>query len=157
MTNKQFPVLYTGGTFDLFHAGHVNFLRMCRKIVGKDGWVIVSLNTDDFVKRTKGVTTLPYKDRYQVVSSCRYVDMVVCNTGGEDSKPAILEAGAAVGGVDFIAIGTDWACKDYYAQMMFTPEWLNAQGTILIYLPYDPHISSSTIRRNLRNTSETAQ
>jgi glycerol-3-phosphate cytidylyltransferase-like family protein len=24
-------ILYTGGTFDLFHSGHVNFLRMFKK------------------------------------------------------------------------------------------------------------------------------
>jgi cytidyltransferase-like protein len=36
--------VYVGGTFDMFHYGHMNFLRECQKY----GPVIVSLNTDDF-------------------------------------------------------------------------------------------------------------
>ena len=30
-------IVYTGGTFDLFHSGHVNFLGECRKIAGEGG------------------------------------------------------------------------------------------------------------------------
>ncbi len=41
-------VIYTGGTFDLFHSGHVNLLKRCREVAG-NGLVVVSLNTDDFI------------------------------------------------------------------------------------------------------------
>jgi glycerol-3-phosphate cytidylyltransferase len=43
-------VVYTGGTFDLFHSGHVNLLRRCSEI----GTVVVSLNTDEFIEKYKG-------------------------------------------------------------------------------------------------------
>jgi len=43
-------IVYTGGTFDLFHPGHVNFLKNCKKI---GDYVIVSLNTDEFIERYK--------------------------------------------------------------------------------------------------------
>ena len=33
-------ILYTGGTFDLLHYGHMQFLRACKKISSK---VVVSL------------------------------------------------------------------------------------------------------------------
>ena len=43
-------ILYTGGTYDLPHSGHTNFLRQCRQLVGRSGLVVVSLNTDEFIK-----------------------------------------------------------------------------------------------------------
>ena len=35
--------LYTGGTFDMFHFGHVRFLKMCAQL----GDVTVALNEKD--------------------------------------------------------------------------------------------------------------
>ena len=32
METKKIKKLYTGGTFDLFHRGHANFLKMCKEI-----------------------------------------------------------------------------------------------------------------------------
>ena len=43
-------VLYTGGTFDLPHYGHLNFLKQCSKIADE---VVVSLNTDAFIYEYK--------------------------------------------------------------------------------------------------------
>lgn len=133
--------LYTGGTFDLFHAGHVNFLRHCRKISDR---VVVALNSDEFVLRYKGrKPVLSYEDRKEVLLACRYVDEVVCNTGGEDSKPTIIEVGP-----DIIAVGDDWAKKNYYEQMGFSQDWLDENGITLVYMPYKQGISSTIIRRS---------
>jgi cytidyltransferase-like protein len=50
MDEPTIKKVYTGGTFDLFHSGHVNFLRQCKKI---GNHVTVSLNTDEFIFRYK--------------------------------------------------------------------------------------------------------
>ena len=138
--------VYTGGTFDLFHAGHVKFLRRCKEIAGSTGQVIVSLNTDEFIKEYKGKPPIiSYEDRKLVLESCKYVDSVMQNYGGADSKESIILAQL----IDVIAIGSDWARNDYYKQMNFTQDWLDEQDVSLIYIPYTKGISSTLIKQYL--------
>lgn len=135
--------VYTGGTFDLFHSGHANFLRECAQY----GKVIVALNTDEFIESYKGKPpVIRYADRARVLSACRYVEKVIPNTGGHDSKPAIESVMPNI-----IAIGSDWAKKDYHAQMGFTQDWLDERLISLLYIPYTPGISSTDIKKRLRN------
>lgn len=131
-------VVYTGGTFDLFHSGHVNFLRQCSRL----GKVVVSLNPDGFIKKYKGKPPImTYQERKTVLEACKYVDRVVKNEGWDDSKVAINEVNP-----DYIVIGSDWASKDYYSQMGFTQEWLDRRGIMLIYLPYTQGISTTELK-----------
>jgi glycerol-3-phosphate cytidylyltransferase len=135
--------VYTGGTFDLFHKGHVNLLRQCKEI---GDYVVVSLNTDEFIYRYKGeYPIISYEERKDVLLSCKYVDEVVPNIDGEDSKPTILSVNPK-----FIVIGSDWAKKDYYNQMNFTQHWLDENGLILIYVPYTENVSTTSIKKRLK-------
>lgn len=136
-------IVYTGGTFDLFHRGHVRFLRKCRELAGAGGEVVVSLNEDAFIEEFKKRKPIcSYEERLEVVAACRYVDRVISNFGGADSKPAILSVMPTV-----IAIGSDWAPpRDYFSQMQFTPEWLDLHGIQLAYADYTDGISSTQIR-----------
>ena len=135
-------ILYTGGTFDLFHSGHVNFLKHCKKLSHK---VIVCLNTDEFIEQYKGEKPIvPYQDRLEVLTACRYVDDVVPNLGGSDSKISILLVKP-----DIIAVGDDWAKKDYYKQMSFTQQWLDNNDITLVYIPYKQGISSTLLKSKI--------
>jgi len=135
-------VLYTGGTFDLFHFGHQNFLKQCKNIADK---VVVALNMDDFIERFKGQPPiLKYKEREQSLRYCKFVDEVIKNGAGEDSRSCILTVKPNI-----IAIGDDWAEKDYYKQMGFTQQWMRDNGMELLYLPYTKEISSSEIRNRV--------
>ena len=136
------PVVYTGGTFDLPHRGHVNFLKTCKKIAGVGGIVVVSLNTDEFITEYKGKPPImSFEERKAVLEEFRSVDLVIPNIGGADSKPAIRSVMP-----HFIVIGSDWAKKDYYKQMDFTQEWLDVNGITLIYIPYTEGISTTKIK-----------
>jgi glycerol-3-phosphate cytidylyltransferase len=138
--------VYTGGTFDLFHVGHLNLLKRCREIAGWTGQVIVSLNTDEFIYKYKGKNpVIPYQDRKAILESCKYVDSVMENYGQEDSKESILLAQL----IDVVAIGSDWARKDYYKQMNFDQDWLDLQRISLIYIPYTSGISSTKIKEKI--------
>ena len=134
--------LYTGGTFDLLHAGHTSFLKRCAEM---SSYVVVSLNTDEFIEEYKGKPpVISYADRRAVLLACRYVDEVIPNTGGADSKPSIEEVMP-----DIIAIGTDWARRDYYYQMAFDQDWLDERGIALCYIPYTQGISSTAIKERM--------
>jgi glycerol-3-phosphate cytidylyltransferase len=135
-------IVYTGGTFDLFHYGHVNLLKVCSKIGDK---VVVALNTDDFILRYKGaLPVMSYEHRRSILLSCKYVSEVIPNENGEDSKPTILSVNP-----DFILVGSDWAQKDYYKQMNFTQEWLDSQQITLLYTPYTANISTTKLKNTI--------
>ena len=140
--------LYTGGTFDLFHWGHENFLKKCSMISDE---VIVSLNTDKFVFDYKlEHPRMTYAEREEALHNCKYVDRVIENVGDSDSKPAILKENP-----DIIAVGTDWVGKNYYKQMGFTEDWLEKNGIVLLYIPYTAYISSSTIKKYIDKNPDT--
>lgn len=134
--------VYTGGTFDLIHSGHVNFLRRCAEI----GTVTVALNTDEFIEKYKGKPPImSFDERYAVLSELRCVSNVIPNWGDADSKPAILEVSP-----DVIAIGSDWARRDYYKQMNFDQDWLDGCGISLMYIPYTKGISTTELKRRIK-------
>lgn len=137
-------ILYTGGTFDLFHYGHMNFLKKCKSISEK---VVVSLNTDDFIKNYKGKSPImTYREREQTLRYSGLVDDIIPNIGGEDSKPAILTVNP-----DIIAIGDDWCKRNYYDQMNFTQDWLDSNNIVLVYIPYTDGVSSSELKSRIKN------
>lgn len=134
--------VYTGGTFDLFHSGHVMFLNRCAEL----GSVTVSLNTDEFITEYKGKPpVMRYEEREAVLAACKYVDVVVPNLGGADSRIAIEQIKP-----DLIVIGSDWARRDYYKQMQFDQDWLDQRGIGLCYIPYTAGISSTEIKARMR-------
>jgi glycerol-3-phosphate cytidylyltransferase len=138
-------IVYTGGTFDLFHSGHIRFLKACRRLAGDDGRVFVSLNTDAFIQAYKGKPPImSYNERAEILLGCKYVDRVVPNLAGADSKPAITDVMP-----DFIVIGDDWARRDYYAQMQFTQAWLDDLEIQLVYVPYTQGISTTELKQRI--------
>lgn len=130
--------VYTGGTFDCFHHGHVNFLRECAEY----GQVFVGLNTDDFVLRFKNVEVRdPLATRMQMLMGCKYVHNVRTNVGDENSATIINQVQP-----DIIAIGTDWHGRDYLKQLGISQAFLDDRKIHLLYIPYTPFISSTQIR-----------
>ncbi len=65
----------TNGCFDALHVGHIRLLKYCKTI----GHVTVALNSDDSVRRLKGLDRPlnTQEDRVEVLSALKYVDEVV--------------------------------------------------------------------------------
>ena len=127
--------------FDLLHAGHVAFLNRCAEF----GRVVVSLNTDEFIAAYKGrPPVMSYQERVAVLLGLSSVSDVVPNRGGADSTIAIDDVQP-----DLIVVGSDWARRDYHAQMGFDQDWLDARGIGLCYVPYTVGISTTAIKSRL--------
>jgi len=134
---------YTGGSFVIPHFGHYNFFRLCKLYCD---YLVISLNTDEFILQYKGYTPeYSYQERENILKTCPYIDEIIPNEGGQDSKPAILSVHPNV-----ILIGSDWLSKDYCKQMSFTPQWLTDHKISLCYLPYTEGVSTSDIKSRLK-------
>jgi cytidyltransferase-like protein len=139
-------IVYTGGTFDVPHLGHVNFFNQCKGLF-PDSTLIVALNTDDFITKFKGKPPLfSYAERVSFLNLIPVIDSIVPNIGGADSKITIK-----LYLPDVIAIGNDWLEKDYCAQMNFDAQWLTDNKISLIYIPHTDGISTSLIKERFSN------
>jgi len=67
---------YTYGVFDMFHIGHLNLFKRIKDNFGK---LIVGVHNDEDVMTYKNKPIIPYKDRLEIVKSCKYVDDVYEN------------------------------------------------------------------------------
>jgi glycerol-3-phosphate cytidylyltransferase len=103
-----FYVGYTTGTFDIFHEGHVEFLKTCKIYCDR---LIVGLTTDELAEVQKRKTIFKYNSRKAVLSSCRYVDCVLPHTG--DSKIVAHDKLK----FDALFIGTDYYKKLEYKEV----------------------------------------
>lgn len=66
--------IFTNGCFDILHSGHLDLLKYCKSL----GTVIVGVNSDESVRRLKGISR-PINgevNRIEMLRSLRYVDEV---------------------------------------------------------------------------------
>lgn len=66
--------IYTCVVGDLFHAGHVNYLRQCKAL---GDFLLVGICSDEDCLLYKRKTILSLKERATVVESCKYVDQII--------------------------------------------------------------------------------
>lgn len=140
--------VYTGGTFDLFHHGHMKLLRFCERLAGPDGQVVVAVNSDEFVNAFKNERpVLDLCDRlasvYQFMPKAQ---LLICSD--YDSRELIETQSAYP--INYVVIGNDWLGKDYLSQMNFTREWLEQHDISIVFVPYTSAISATEIKRRIR-------
>mgnify|MGYP006248316911 FL=1 len=62
------------GGFDPVHSGHIEYLKAAKNI---GDYLIVALNSDNWLTLKKGKPFMPYQERLSVLSSFSFVDEVV--------------------------------------------------------------------------------
>ncbi|KAK9986370.1 hypothetical protein SO802_031321 [Lithocarpus litseifolius] len=81
-------IIYIDGAFDLFHAGHVEILRVAREL---GDFLLVGIHNDQTVSATRGAhrPIMNLHERSLSVLACRYVDEVIIGAPWEVSKDMI--------------------------------------------------------------------
>lgn len=137
-------LVYTVGTFDLLHVGHIALLEQCRAL---GDVVAVGVASDSVVNSYKpNVPVIPLDERMEMLKSLRFVDIV---------RPYYeLEyvSGCEELGVDIFVIGEDWGNKAHNTDV---ESYLKAQGKQITQVIYNLRTSSSTIKQNVLDQNRT--
>lgn len=136
---KDEVIVYTAGTWDLFHVGHLNIFKRSKALGTK---LIIGVSTDELVTSyKKAPPIISYEDRVEVIKNCKYVDEVV-----KQEKLLDIEQMKKLN-INIITIGDDW--KEKYLKGL---EWAKKQQNIkVIFLPYTKNISSTYIKNKIKN------
>ena len=71
MTKK---IVYIDGIWDLFHYGHVNFIKRCKE---EGDILIVGVTSDKDCEEIKRKPVLTMDERIKVLESCKYIDKII--------------------------------------------------------------------------------
>ena len=131
-------VVYTVGTFDLLHVGHLALLEHCATL---GDIVAVGVASDSVVNSYKpNVPVVPLNQRLAMLSAMRCVDIV---------RPYHeLEYVSACKelNVDIFVIGEDWGNKPHN---LAVEAYLKAAGKQIVQVRYSPKTSTTTIKQRV--------
>ncbi len=128
--------VYVIGVFDLFHRGHVEFLKKAKSL-GQN--LIIAVNGDDMVASYKRRPFYSEDDRLEIIKSCKYVNEAFIIK--EYDNKAYIEKYE----IDAIVHGNDWERESYLQQIRVTEEYLKERNAELVLIPYTAGISTSQL------------
>lgn len=112
-------IVFTSGSFDILHAGHIEFIDWCR---AQGDVLFIGLNSDAIIRQKKGRArpVTPIDQRLAIMNGLRSVDYVLA-VDGDDSKTMPWLATAETLRPDICVLGPDWAHKEYAAWKLRLP------------------------------------
>lgn len=128
---------YTTGVYDLFHIGHVRVLQNAKSLCDK---LIVGVSNDELVSYKNKRAVIPFSERLEIVSACRYVDVAV-----EQTSMDKMEAHGRYK-FNLMFVGDDWYKTGKWKK--YEDEFLQI-GVKVIYFPYTKTTSSTLINDTL--------
>ena len=131
--------VFTCGVFDLFHIGHLNFLKESKSYGNR---LIIGVNSDQFTfSYKKKMPIIPFEQRIEILKSCRYVDLVV---EADEYLPLkyIKEYN-----VDIITIGVEWQNIEFESI-----KWAKNNNLKIIYINYTQNVSTSYIVNKIKQS-----
>lgn len=136
--------VYVIGVFDLFHRGHVEFLKKAKSIGER---LIVAVNGDEMVASYKRRPFYPEQDRLEIIRSCKWVDCAFI-ISEYDNKKYIEQYK-----IDAIVHGNDWERNSYLQQIRVTEAYLKEHNAELVLVPYTAGVSTSHIIKQIKEFS----
>jgi glycerol-3-phosphate cytidylyltransferase len=128
-------VVYTVGTFDLLHVGHLALLEHCASL---GNTVAVGVASDEVVKLYKpNIPIIPLEQRIEMLLALSCVDIAL--PYHELDYISVCKQVKA----DIFVIGEDWGKKPHNQGV---ENYLKAQGKKIIQIQYNPKNSSTKIK-----------
>ena len=131
-------IVYTVGTFDLLHVGHLVLLEHCKTL---GDTLVVGVASDEVVNSYKpNIPVVPLKQRMEMIKALTCVDDVRAYNELE-YVTACKELD-----VDIFVIGEDWGDKPHNIAV---EEYLKSKGKKIVQVTYNPQTSSTQIKQNV--------
>lgn len=133
LRRRRKRVVFTNGTFDILHRGHVEYLTRARKL---GDILVVGLNTDASIRRIKGNgrPINPERDRSIVLAALAAVDYVCLFA---DDTPARLISRLVP---DVLVKGADWKAADIVGK-----DVVEAHGGVVRRIRLTPGRSTTSV------------
>ncbi|MFK5937670.1 MAG: adenylyltransferase/cytidyltransferase family protein [Sulfurimonas sp.] len=130
--------VYTVGTFDLLHIGHLDLLEYCATLGDK---FVVGVASDEVVASyKKNVPVIPLDQRMRMLKALKCVDDVV----SYDKLEYVTNCKEV--DVDIFVIGEDWGGQ---AHNIAVEKYLKSKGKKIVQVSYNPQTSSTKIKQNV--------
>ena len=131
-------LVYTVGTWDLLHVGHVALLESCKTL---GDVVAVGVASDDVVNIYKpNVPVVPLNHRVEMLEALRCVDIV------RPYHELEYVSGCMELNVDIFVIGEDWGSKRHNLDV---ESYLEGAGKQIVKVCYSPLTSSTKIKQRV--------
>ncbi|MDR2233452.1 MAG: adenylyltransferase/cytidyltransferase family protein [Tannerella sp.] len=129
-------IVYTSGTFDLFHYNHLRMINYARSLADI---LIVGVSTDELVSSYKDTPTIPFNERLQIIEALKTPDIVIPQHT-LDHTELVKKLN-----IDAFVVGDDWFGKYDY---------LKDIGVQVFYFPYGTGVSSSSLKKTIYDSYE---
>ncbi len=131
-------VVYTVGTFDLLHVGHLALLEYCKTLGDK---FVVGVASDEVVASYKrNVPVIPLNQRMEMLKALKCVDDVV----SYDKLEYVTNCKEL--DIDIFVIGEDWGGKPHNIAV---EKYLKSKSKKIVQVSYNPQTSSTKIKQNV--------
>lgn len=98
--------VFTNGCFDVLHVGHFNLLMYCAKLAGPDGQIVMAIDSDEKIKKDKGVTR-PFFTADERRKTLLSLDLPIAEVWTFDTNEELLRHIDTIR-PDYIVKGEDW-------------------------------------------------
>jgi glycerol-3-phosphate cytidylyltransferase len=138
-------IVYTVGTFDLLHVGHIALLEYCKSL---GDILAVGVASDRVVNSYKpNVPVIPLEQRMEMLRALRCVDIV------RPYDELNYVSGCQALNADIFVIGEDWGNQPHNIAV---ETYLKSNGKQINQVLYNPRTSSTRIKQNVMAQSANA-
>ncbi len=133
---KNKNIVFTSGTFDMFHYNHLRMINYARSLADI---LIVGVSTDELVMSYKDRPIIPFQERLQIIEALKTPDIVIPQHT-LDHTEIVKKLN-----IDAFVVGDDWYGKYDY---------LKDLDVQVFYFPYGVGVSSTNIKKTIHDTYE---